>query len=261
MKQKKAPALFVTDWGPMPAYENDAYTTALSKIEIDLPQPTAIIIMSGHWHTNDIVQITSAQDQEIIYDYYGFSEESYKIKYPYKGDPALAHKITELLLKANIPSQQNQKRGLDHGAWVPLYRMYPKANIPIVQISVPAADPKNIYDIGKALAPLRDQNVLIIASGSLIHNLQLALRNKKEIPPEPWAIAFSDWVEQRILKKELNVLFDYRAQAPNAKKAAPTTEHFDPLFFSLGAAGNDASIVLYKDIKYGNGLMIIMKFE
>ncbi len=221
MTNKKTPVLFVTDWGPMPAMQEDEYTRALNKVGSSI-KPTAIVIMSGHWESKDIL-ITSGDNNEIIYDYYGFPAQSYKIKYPYKGDSTLAKNIHDLLAKSKIKSELNSSRGIDHGAWVPLYRLYPDAKIPIVQISVPNIQPEKIFEIGKALTPLREQNVLIIAAGSIIHNLSLALRNDKNTAPESWAINFGDWVQDKIENKSYEELFKYEHKAVNAKKSCTNT--------------------------------------
>jgi 4,5-DOPA dioxygenase extradiol len=253
------PAIFVTDFGPFPAIEIDGYTDALSKLGRELPLPKAILIMSGHWETRGPLGVSSAKKPGVIHDYSGFPKEYYSLNYPCPGDPALAEEIVKILSVNSIDAKSDSKRSLDHGAWVPLSRLYPKANIPVVQLSVPREEPQKIYEIGRVLSVFREQQVLLVGAGALSHNLRLALVNQKNDPPDEWVISFNAWIQDKLEKGMVEELFNYRKLAPSANLAAPTPEHFDPLFFMLGVASGDRLQTIHQSIRYGNGLMKIIQ--
>lgn len=246
--------LFISDWGPMPALEEDSYTRALGELGAAL-KPRAVIIVSGHWQAHGTVEVSGKAD--IIYDYYGFPEQAYDIKYPLRHDDAFAGKVIAALGKAGMDAAMAD-RGIDHGAWVPLIRLFPSLDAPVVQLSLPM-EPGEAYAVGKALAPLAKEGVLIIGSGALSHNLMLALSNPKEAAPEAWAEVFNAWVLERVIRGELEELFAYRTLAPFALKAAPTPDHFTPLFFSIGAGAGKPEII-YEKMVHGNGMMLIARF-
>jgi 4,5-DOPA dioxygenase extradiol len=253
------PVAFVSDFGPMPAFEDDDYTKSLEILGRDLPRPDGILAMSGHWDTGSgPIEATASLSPEIIYDYYGFPREFYDKKYPCPGDPLLAQEAVNLLLGANIKAQVNPNRGLDHGAWVSLSRIYPKADIPVVQLSVPAGqNPEKIFQMGKALSNLRKRNILILSCGALIHNLGRVHFEGKNDPPDSWAAEFDQWLEPKIDAADIDKLKIYRSAAPHAALAAPTSEHFDPLFFALGAGLGGKIKRRFHLIRYGNGLFLI----
>ena len=254
----RMPVLFVSDFGPMPAVETDSYTAALGRIGQQLPRPRAIVAMSGHWLAQGALAVTTSPEPPIIYDYYGFPREYYEVTWPCTGAPEVAARALTLLGVAGIRAQPDPVRGIDHGAWCPLRRVYPEADIPIVQITLPAGDvPRNIMRVGQALAPLRDDGVLLVGAGTLIHNLRRVHFHGKNDPPDDWAQRFDDWMQQRLDPPNTDDLEAYRALAPDARLAAPTTEHFDPLFFVLGAASGEPVTHLHRDIKWGNGSLRI----
>jgi len=253
---KKMPAAFITDFGPMPAVETDDYTQALGRLGQSLPRPKAVLVMSGHWEADGPLGLTASAKPETIYDYSGFPQEYYKVGYPAPGDPALAREAAALLNMAGFPSRTDPDRGLDHGAWAPMSRVFPKADIPTVQITVPAGeDPKKIMAIGRALAPLRDKGVLLTGAGTLSHNLRLVHFGGKDDAPDAWAREYDSWVTDKLDKGDVASLQRTMTLAPSAKLAAPTPEHLDPFFFVLGAAEGEPRTDFYHGIKYGNGLL------
>lgn len=252
------PAAFVTDFGPLPALEADAYTEALGKLGTLVPKPKAVVVMSGHWEAEGIIAVSSAKKPGVLYDFTGFPNAYYQFKYACPGHPATALEVIRLLSAAGVPAKADAARPLDHGAWVPLSRMYPKANVPVVQIAVPAGDPRLTFRIGQALSPLRDKGVLLIGSGALSHNLQLALAHGKDDSADKWATDFDTWISDKLSKGLAEDLFNYRSQAPSARLAAPTSEHFNPFFFALGAASREPMRQAYRGIAYGNALMKIL---
>ncbi len=254
------PSAFVSDFGPFPAFEKDDYTEALGLLGKKLGAPKAIIAMSGHWDTgSSVLEISASSHPPTIHDYSGFPREFYQKTYPCPGNPELAQCAAELLSAKNFKVRLNETRGLDHGAWVPLSRLYPKADIPVVQLSVPSGqDPLKIIQIGEILSPLRKENILLLSCGALIHNLSLVHFFGKDDPTDPWADEFHQWLRKRILDIAIDDLRHFHAQAPHARLAAPTTEHFDPLFFFLGAGMGEKPKIHFDSIRYGNGLFLIM---
>ena len=255
------PVAFVTDMGPMPAFEDDDYTGALAALGASLPRPKAVLIMSGHWDASGTLAATTSTKPPLIYDYSGFPNEWYDRRYPCPGAPDAAREAVRLLSAAGLPAREDAGRGLDHGAWVPLTRLYPKADVPVAQLTVPAGeDPARIAAVGRALAPLRDQGVLLLGSGALSHNLRMMRFGAKDAPPDGWAGAFDAWMQRALETGALPELLAYRRLAPSAALAAPTPEHFDPLFYALGAAGSDIPSFPYRAIRYGNALLRLIVF-
>ncbi len=254
----KIPAAFVTDFGPVPAFESDAYTEALSRLGRGLPRPSAIVVMSGHWESTREILITSAKTPGIIHDYFGFPDEFYRFTYPCPGNPKLATEIAQLLSFYDMPAKTDTTRPLDHGAWVPVSRMYPKADISVLQVAVPRAGARFAFDIGRLLAPLRDKGVLLLGAGALSHNLKLAMVHKKDDTPDAWAMELDAWIMDRVVRRDHEGLLQYRRTAPSIRLAAATAEHFDPFFFTLGAAMGEPLKQLYGGVAYGNGLMKIL---
>lgn len=250
------PAAFVTDFGPLPAFEDDDYAGSLARLGRALPRPRAALIMSGHYLGRGTLALTSSPRPETLHDYGGFSEEFYLFRYPCLGAPELAEEAAGLLAAARRPTRLDARRGLDHGAWAPLSRLFPAADVPVAQLSAPAGEsPEHVLAIGLALAPLRERGVLLVASGALSHNLRLARLGEKDAPPNAWAEQFDAWLAPRLDAGDAAALSRYREEAPHAEKAAPTSEHFDPLFFALGAAAGARPAHFHRSIRYGNGLL------
>jgi 4,5-DOPA dioxygenase extradiol len=230
----KLPAVYISHGSPMTALKTDEYTRALGTFGASVA-PSAIVIVSAHWLESPPVQVTTAAKPETIYDFYNFPDELYKVTYASPGHPSLAHHVVALLRDSGLHTEANDSRGLDHGAWVPMKHSYPSATTPVIQVSLPALmEPSDLADLGRMLAPLRTQGVLLVGSGGLVHNLRAMRGSTKGV--DGWARAFEDWVMKRVEAIDVKALLDYRSKAPNAEMAAPTTEHFDPIFVVLGAA-------------------------
>ena len=240
--------LFLSHGSPMHALQPGAVRGVWESLGRTLPRPTAVLIASAHWET-DIPALTGSASPETIHDFYGFPKPLYQIRYPAPGAPGVAARAVELLEQKNFKAVADPARGLDHGAWSPLLYMYPEANVPVVQVAVQTGlGPKHHLDLGRALAPLAAEGVLIIGSGHLTHNL----RERSNGEPAAYVLEFQDWVKQRIDGHDLDGLADYRRLTPNGARAHPTDEHFLPLFVALGAAGPDYRAErLYDGIEMG----------
>ncbi len=237
----------------MEALETDAYTDAVERWGAALPAPRAIVVVSAHWTASGPLRVTAAPQPETIHDFGGFPDALHEMTYPAPGSPALAADIAFRLRKASILAELDDHRGLDHGTWVPLHRLRPAADIPVVQISVPVpSDPAKLIKAGLALAPLRDENILLMGSGNVTHNLRRAVFGVKDAPVQDWAQQFDAWVWGRIRRHDLLELADYRQRAPHASMAVPDQDHFDPIFFVAAAARGDSVEPLYEGFHFGN---------
>ncbi|XP_068648301.1 extradiol ring-cleavage dioxygenase-like [Aristolochia californica] len=206
-------------------------------------KPRGIVIISGHWETAEpTVNVVDRNDT--IYDFYGFPKPMYQLKYPAPGSPELSKEVVQLLTRGGFKKvKEDKRRGLDHGAWVPLMLMYPEADIPVVQLSIQTnRNGTHHYNMGKALAPLRDQGILIIGSGSATHNLRMI--GHDDGPLVPWALAFDTWLKEALVDGRHEDVNQYDVKAPAAKLAHPRPDHFYPLHVALGAAGAKAKAEL-----------------
>ena len=204
-----------------------------------LPRPRAILIASAHWETN-LPMLTGADKPQTVHDFYNFPEPLYRLRYPAPGAPDVAKRAQGLLKEAGFTAAIDGCRGLDHGAWSPLLYLYPEADIPVVQISVqPELGPRHHVALGNSLRDLAKEGVLIIGSGHMTHNLRDWSRGRggeNALAPAPYAREFQAWVKEKIEKRDLAALADYRRLSPQGVRAHPTDEHFLPLFVALGAA-------------------------
>lgn len=232
------PTLFISHGSPMLALQPGASGPALQRLAASLPKPRAIVLMSAHWESRELL-IGSAAQPETWHDFGGFPPALYAVQYPAPGAPELALQVQQLLAQADLPSRLDPKRPLDHGAWVPLSLMYPQADIPVLQVSLPShLGPAMQARIGAALASLRDDDVLLIGSGSITHNLgELDWRAGPEVIA-PWARDFRDWMVDKLVSGNQAALYDYRQQAPSAVRSHPSDEHLLPLFFAYGAGSS-----------------------
>ncbi|KRW61951.1 DODA-type extradiol aromatic ring-opening family dioxygenase [Pseudomonas sp. TTU2014-080ASC] len=229
------PSLFISHGSPMIALMPGGTGQALARLAAHLPRPKAIVVMSAHWESQDL-RVSSSSQPHTWHDFGGFPPELYALQYPAPGNPQLADDIVQRLNDAGLPAKPDPQRPFDHGTWVPLRLMYPEANIPVVQVSLPSAqDTGLIKRIGEALKPLREQGILLIGSGSITHNLRDLDRFAGPEAVEPWAQAFRDWVVEKLQEGDIQALLDYRKLAPNAVRSHPSDEHFLPLYFALGA--------------------------
>ena len=232
------PSVFVSHGSPMHALQPGAAGEAWKALARRLPRPKAIVIASAHWETN-LPMLTGAEKPETIHDFYNFPEPLYRLRYPAHGAPDVARRAQALLKDAGFTAGIDGCRGLDHGAWSPLLHMYPEADIPVVQISVqPALGPAHHVKLGRALNPLTREDVLIIGSGHMTHNLRDWSRGAGA--PAPYAREFQEWVFEKLTDRDIESLVDYRSRSPHGARAHPTDEHFLPLFFALGAAAEKA---------------------
>ncbi|MEO6927165.1 MAG: class III extradiol ring-cleavage dioxygenase [Rhodanobacter sp.] len=234
------PSLYISHGSPMTALQPGSTGKRLADLAAVLPSPRAIVMASAHWLTRQ-PQVSSAAAPETIHDFGGFPAALYQLRYPAPGAPELARHVGQLLNQAGLSTVINSDRGLDHGVWVPLRLLYPKANIPVVPVSIqPELGPAHHYALGQALAPLRDEGVLVIGSGSITHNLHDLGTGYGDEQHAPYVKPFIEWIEQKLAACDIDALLDYRRQAPFAERAHPSDEHLLPLFVALGAAGANA---------------------
>jgi 4,5-DOPA dioxygenase extradiol len=228
------PAAFVAHGSPLAALACDAYADALARFGAGLERPKAIVIVSAHWQTPGVVTVGSAAKHQTIHDFGGFPDELFAIRYDAPGDPATATEIHAALGAAGIAARLDGRRGLDHGAWVPLRLMFPRIDVPVVPVSMAApSDEAALIKLGATLAPLRERGVLVVGSGSITHNLREISMELADGRPEPWAAAFDDAVGAA-LERDPESLARWHS-LPQARRAAPSDEHFDPLLVVAGA--------------------------
>ncbi len=229
----KLPTVFLSHGAPTLAVEETAETRAWAQLARELPRPRAILAVSAHWDT-DTPAVSGAAHPETIHDFSGFPRELYVQRYPAPGSPDLAELAARTLAHAGLACAIDPARGLDHGAWVPLKWMYPQADIPVAQLSVQShRGARHHHALGRALAPLRDDGVLVLCSGGIVHNLREIRWQARE--PGEWARPFNDWIAERVGRGAVDELLDYRANAPSAARSHPTDEHLEPFFVALGA--------------------------
>ncbi len=232
------PSLYISHGSPMTALQPGQVGVRLAELAATLPRPRAIVMASAHWLARGPT-VSAAAHPETIHDFGGFPEALYQLRYPAPGAPELAQDVAARLAAAGLAPAIDPQRGLDHGAWVPLRFLYPQADIPVLQLSIqPSLGPAHQLALGRALAPLREDGVLLVGSGSITHNLH-DWRNYPQGREAPYVRPFIEWVEQRLAADDVPALLDYRRQAPFAAQAHPTDEHLLPLYFAMGAAGSD----------------------
>ncbi len=250
------PTLFVSHGSPMLFLEKDLPARKfLSTLGTLVPRPRAIVAVSAHWNT-EAPAVSLTARPETIHDFYGFPEALYRLHYDAPGAPELAERV------AGLTGAVRAEYGLDHGAWVPAMLGWPAADIPIFQLAVqPYMNPAHHIAIGRKLASLRDDDVLVMGSGSATHNLRRLVRGQHDAPPEPWAKAFDDWVADKVEQGDEAALANYRSEAPYAREAHPTDEHFLPLHVAYGAAGEGArGKALHRSFTSGNLSMAAYAF-
>lgn len=253
------PSIFVSHGAPTLSLDPGATGASWQRLARDLPRPRSVLCVSAHWMTEQPA-VSAPERNETIHDFYGFPELLYRLAYPAPGAPALAQRVSSLLGAAGIAAAVERERGLDHGAWVPLRIMYPEADIPTIQLSIqPRRDASWHHRLGAALAPLRGEGVLVLASGGAVHNLRTIAWQGG--PPPDWAQEFDDWLAAALAEGREAELLDWTRRAPHAQQAQPTPDHFLPLFVALGAAGPGArGTPLHRGFTLGSLSMAAFQF-
>ena len=231
----RMPILYLSHGAP-PLADDPTWTKELAAWSADLPRPENILMVSAHWEQAPLA-LSSTAGVPLIYDFWGFPQRYYEVTYDAPGAPALAADVTRLLQAPGTAVHHDQGRGLDHGAYIPLVEMFPQADVPVLQLSMPTLDPQRLFEIGRTLAPLRDQGTLIVGSGFTTHNLRWFNPGAGSDAPAPAASSeFDDWARVTMASADVDSMLDFLAKAPAAREAHPRTEHFAPLFVALGAA-------------------------
>ena len=247
------PSLFLSHGSPMVAVTSDPAHDFLAGLGTRLGRPRAILVASAHWETASPV-VGAGTRHRTIHDFRGFPPALYELRYDAPGDPGLAGQVVELLGAAGLRAGTDTVRGLDHGAWVPLLLAYPGADVPVVEVSVqPQLGPAHHFQVGRALAPLRAEGVLVIGSGAFTHDLSRFRGQPEDAPEAADVAAFSGWMDEALLAGRRDDLLSYRHKAPYAVAQHPTEEHLLPLFVAMGAAGDSDVPVerLHSSVSYG----------
>ena len=247
------PTIFVSHGSPMLALQDSPARRFLQGLGQSLARPKAIAVVSAHWETRGAPAVSLATQPETIHDFGGFPQALFDLQYPAPGAPAIAERAAALFDAAGIPVGRSATRGLDHGAWVPLQLMYPDADIPVLQISiVHGAGPALHQHLGAALQALREEGVLLLASGSLTHNLYEFRGQPVDAPAPGWVTGLEAWMREKLAANDQEALLAYRHLAPMAEKNHPTEEHLLPLYVAMGAAGPGAKAeLLHRSFEHG----------
>ncbi|HEX6353788.1 class III extradiol ring-cleavage dioxygenase [Actinophytocola sp.] len=225
------PVLYLSHGAP-PLADDAVWTRQLAEWSTTLKKPSAILIVSAHWE-NAPLTVGATTTVPLVYDFWGFPEKYYEVTYPAPGAPVLAAAVRSLLGTVH----EDPTRGLDHGAYVPLKEMYPDADVPVLQMSMPSLDPAELFAVGQRLAPLRDDGVLIIGSGFFTHNLSaMRMVDGPHSAAPSWSAEFDHWGAEALAARDFDALLDFEHKSPSARTAHPRTEHFAPLFVSMGAS-------------------------
>ncbi len=248
----RMPTIFLSHGAP-PLADDPTWTDELSRWAAGMSRPSSMLMVSAHWEEAPLT-IGATSTVPLVYDFWGFPEHYYRVTYPAPGAPALADQVAALLASPSHHTHSDPTRGLDHGAYVPLKEMYPEADIPVLQISMPTLDPAELFAVGQELAPLRDQGVLIVGSGFSTHNLrEMRMDLPAQAEPPSWSAEFDQWLAESLDHNDVDGLIDFQRTAPAAYLAHPRTEHFAPLFVALGAAagGTDSGDTVIDGFWFG----------
>lgn len=251
----RMPVVFISHGAPDALLKAPDAVACWRKIGEELPEPSAILVISAHWEARQPTA-SLAGAPETLHDFSGFSPALHRMQYPAPGAPALAERVATLLGNAGIAAELHPTRGLDHGAWVPLSAMYPHATVPVTQLSlIRNGSPAQHFALGQALAPLRDEGVLMVATGAITHNFDwVDWEAGADASPVPQARDFADWVAAQLAARDAPALLGYRS-APHGAEAHPTEDHFLPLFVGVGAAGEDVPQRHQPPFSYGGLVM------
>jgi 4,5-DOPA dioxygenase extradiol len=232
----RMPVLYLSHGAP-PLADDTQWTGQLGQWGRVLRKPTSILVVSAHWEAAPFT-IGATEQVPLTYDFWGFPERYYQVQYRAPGAPDLAARMAALVAAPGQSVHQDPSRGLDHGAYVPLVEMYPAADVPVLQVSMPTLDPTKLFELGRRLAPLREEGVLIVGSGFPTHNLREARFGDVSGGAPQWSREFDDWARQTVESGDIDAVLDFENSAPAAHLAHPRTEHFAPLFVSLGATAD-----------------------
>lgn len=235
----RMPALYIGHGAPL-LLDDPVWSGQLNELAKSIEKPKAILVVSAHWESAPLMLGATDFGAPLIYDFGGFDPKYYNIKYSTPDSSELA-KLVHSVLGDKNSAVDNKSRGLDHGAYVPLMTMYPDADIPVLQMSIPTHNPMELFKLGQRLAPLRDQGVLIVGSGFLTHGLPYLREFRIEATPPSWSVEFDHWAQEAMRNADLDVLMNYKELAPGMPFAHPTVEHLSPIFVTLGAS-SDANI-------------------
>jgi 4,5-DOPA dioxygenase extradiol len=230
------PVLYLGHGAP-PLLDDERWSNELARWAGDVPRPSSVLIVSAHWESAPLTLGATETGTPLTYDFYGFPERFYRMTYPSPGAPELAARVKALMPDTETVAEE-PGYGLDHGAYVPLMVMYPDADVPVLQMSMPSLDPQRLFDIGRRLRPLRDEGVLVVGSGFLTHGLPFLTDWRIDATPPGWSREFDLWAADALERGAVDELMDFRHRAPGMPYAHPTVEHFAPLFVSLGAASD-----------------------
>jgi len=249
---RRVPSLFVAHGSPLSVLDKE-FAGALYKFTSRQQKLRAIVVLSSHWQVQGALRVTSNPKPPLIYDFAGFPGWLYEISYSCPGDRAVAQMVAVMLERAGIEARLDPDRGLDHGVWVPLSLGFPEATVPVVQLSLPELPtPAMMLAMGRALAPLRSEHILLVATGGIVHNPAPAQADIDSLPPEGWAAEFDGWVREKVGALDTDALAGYARLAPHAGAAVPTPEHFSPLLFTVGTAlPGDVVYDIYDGFRFG----------
>lgn len=246
------PVLFTGHGSPMNIIRDNAFTQSLAKLGKETETPTAILVISAHWLTPGKTVVSVNPKPKTIYDFGGFPEALYKEKYEPEGSPIIAHELAQQVHSVKV--HEDHEMGLDHGAWSILKHMYPKADIPVFQLSIDYSQPPQYhYQLAQELKSLRNKGVLVIGSGNIVHNLRILDWEHEEGPAMDWAAGFDDFVKKKIDNRDFDALINYTQQGKEALLAVPTNDHYLPMLYILGLMDKDEAIrYTYEGFQHGS---------
>ena len=238
----RQPVLYLSHGAP-PLADDPIWTRQLADWSARFGRPSNILMVSAHWEEAPLALSATSGQVPLVYDFWGFPRKYYEVTYSAPGAPQLADSVTRLVHSADSPVHRDESRGLDHGAYVPLVEMYPEADVPVLQMSMPTLDPRRLFELGRRLAPLRDEGTLIVGSGFTTHNLRWfnPAAGSDSRPPQASA-EFDNWAAEALERQDIDAILDFMNKAPAAHEAHPRTEHWAPLYVALGAAYESGSL-------------------
>jgi 4,5-DOPA dioxygenase extradiol len=255
---KSMPALFIGHGNPMNIVRRNRWTEGWIALGSALPRPNSILTVSAHWYI-PATKVTAMPHPRTIHDFGGFPQELYQLEYPAPGDPLLAARVQHLL--SPIPVELDEEWGLDHGAWSVLHHIFPNADIPVVQLSINRRQPPSFhYEIGKLLAPLRDEGTLLLGSGNLVHNIQAYEWDQSDANPFEWGSRFEEKARNALQSEQYDQLVDYAAIGPEAQLAVPTPDHYLPLLYVLGSR-REGEVAVFPIEGFDGGSMSMLAIQ